>query len=558
MAYDIMPGVDETYNFPLPVQKAFIKTIKEGDNRMQAAIIEGSLNEYKRPGVYPVANNSVTDRPVSTYGTLDVTNPTGGRTLQVFTTAEISPRIFTRFAYQDNWQPWVRSDGLGGYKGLVSANTDMNDLTDDGVYGVAGGASGFDAMNFKNLPVKSAGILEAARLGIACLQRYTTLPGSLVDLPEVYVRRVNVSKNFAGPWANITTHGVDVGRLQLRKQFLLQDLSARKGGRIGLDGKAAIALRFDDAPTEFENIALPLLKKYQMPFTRVTTSKAIYTVSHPDGIFDRMQAYSLENGGEVWNHGEDHNELNGYDDVERKVVQALGTLQSSMPKLKIDCFSSPGDGYNWNGHFPVTSINAFTDNYTGQVVANYHAISSGYFDGGLYRPLDGVVRDGLRAFSADGGSVQYMRNVIDRNISNGSGSVFMYHANKMNAEILEDTLKYLSEKRASGELEVLTVSGLSFADYLSSARRNYFTVSTGSSVGVNLPEINRRLGIPGSTMMVSFKSTESSVVVSINGSDRTVQPVNGYFATHFTIPTDATSLKVDIKAAVTEARLVHV
>lgn len=557
MAYDIVPGVDENNLFPTPVQAAINKAYREGNNRMQAAVTSGSLNDITRPGVYPIASDTVNDRPVNTYGTLDVSAPTGGRSLQTFTTTEVKPRLFCRFAYQNNWQSWVRLDSVSTVKGLQPHGTDLNTLIEDGTYAIAA-TSGDVFTQFKNTPVNLPGILEVSRLGIAAVQKYTSLSGDNVNIPKFYTRRINVSGNFYGQWVQTDVQGIEPGKLIVTKKMLLDGLSARKGGAIGLNGKAAIALRFDDAPNEFESIVLPLLQKYALPFTRVTTSSAVYSDPLPDGVFTRMQEYSLNYGGEVWNHGLDHNDLSGYADVQNKIIKPLNDLRAAMPKLSIDCFSSPGDNFAWNGHFPVTSVAAFTDNYTGQTIFGSHAITSGYLDSGLYRPLDGIVRDGLRAFSVDSSDIVYAKNVINKNITEGTGSVFMYHANKVSPSVLEQTFAYIAQKRDEGTLEALTVSGLSFADYGKSYRRNMIKMISSTKFGEQFSELNRRMDLPGATMRLSFKAAVGSYTIIINGFSRTLNSTSGTYHAFFTIPKDATTLSITSTTPYTEAELYFV
>lgn len=559
MAYDIIPGVDENNLFPQPVLKALNDHFRDGDNRMQLPVLTGSLNDIRRSGVYPIASDSVTDRPVESFGTLDVSQPTGGRTIQSFTTTETRPRTFTRLLYQSTWFAWVRTDVSALTKGLQPRGTDLNLLTEDGTYGIAA-ISGDVNSNFLNTPVNIPGTLEVSRVNAAVVQTYTTLSGDSTNITKVFVRRINASQNFIGPWTQTDSQGIDAGKLIVRKKMLLDNLSARKGGTIGLNGKGAVALRFDDAHEDFESKVLPLLRKYGLPFTRVTTSESFSGVPLPTGVFDRMQNYCVELGGEVWNHGADHNDLNGYPDVQLKIIKPLNDLNVAMPKLYIDCFSPPGNNYKWNGHFPVTSIEAFSDNYTGQTIYGMHAITSGYLEGGFYRPLDGIPRDGLRPFSWDVIDLAYLKSITNKNIAEGTGSVFMCHANQISAELLEQSMAYIAQKREEGVLEVLTVSGMSFADVSKPYRRNMLRNgnTSGSKFNESFGEIRRRMDLAGSTMCLSFSAAPGNYTLSIDGVARTLSSTTGKYRTCFTIPKDGNTLSIISTTAYTNAEMYFV
>src|SRR5699024_6341171 len=94
-------------------------------------------------------------------------------------------------------------------------------------------------------------------------------------VPQIWVRRL--SNGTWDEWVQIGAAPEPSGNGMgaLRRDLLQQGLRARKGGTIGTNGKAVVALRFDDAAGDFNRDVLPLLVERDLPFTRVTTTDRV-------------------------------------------------------------------------------------------------------------------------------------------------------------------------------------------------------------------------------------------------------------------------------------------
>lgn len=349
-----------------------------------------------------------------------------------------------------------------------------------------------------------------------------------------------------------------------RREILRQGLLARKGGKIGTSGKGVIALRFDDAPAEFREKALPLLKELALPFARVTTSASIHDDVIDPAEFPLMQTYCLENGGEVWNHGADHKETTG-EAAEANLIGALAQLREAMPLLPIDCFAPPGGGVSYDGNMPSkTAENWATE--IGHILLSHHALVSGYFPNSYYRPLDGVLRDSQNHYSVDAYNYDRVKQLVDRARDWHTGVVLMWHMNnpgtegKMSLEDFEAALRYIAAQRDAGNILVLTKSGLGVADASTSWRDDLLATHEGEqafSERIIYPQYRQQ--VPGSTRELTATVTGSpgaTVTSSIAGMSRehTIPGGGTLMLRHLvTIPTDVDStLTVSINAPCTD------
>lgn len=359
----------------------------------------------------------------------------------------------------------------------------------------------------------------------------------------------------------------------VRRDLLVQGLTARKGGRIGTAGRGVISLRFDDAPTAFVAKVLPLLRERALPFTRVTTSDSIASTSETvtDTDLATMQTYSIQDGGEVWNHGRDHANAVGQDAIHENLIGALGKLREKMPRIPVDCFAPPGgSSISYNGHMPSNSISTFADTFAGRLLTAHHAIVSGYLPDTYYRPLDGIPRDGQIHYSCDAYTASQAKTLIDRARDWRVGVVMMWHAHNLDASgsmstaVLAEVLDYLVAQRDAGNILVLTISGAACADKTSDQRDDLLTVHAGASLSQSITYPQYRQGVQGSTreLLATVTGTPGQTVTSVVGeSSRThTIPASGVLELRHvaTIPTDVTALTVSIDAAVTGARLLPV
>lgn len=512
------------------------------------------------PGLYRVTNSTIAttlELPVARPGIIENANvlTTGARTqrFQALGLAGAGTRVFYRDQISNTWSPWreVQLDVV--YKGVLPANSDLNDVRTDGIYGAAAGVT-------KNRPVPLNGIVEVMSVGIGVMQRYTTVNA----VPEVWMRRGQSDGSRWYDWVRLDVGGVDFGDVggSSGHDLLKQGILARKGGRIGTEGLGVIALRFDDAPAEFVDKVLPLLEERGLPFTRVTTSESVNGVDLPAGTFDDMQDYSIQFGGEVWNHGRTHGESTGAA-LEAEISGALDTLRAAMPRLPIDCFAPPGGSISWDGYMPSNNVENYTDTVAGRMIMDLHGLVTGYFLDSYYWPLDGIMRDGQMHYSVDAYTADRGKELIDRSRDWRVGIVMMWHAHNldttgnMTTAALEEVLDYLAEQRAAGNVLALTVSGLASADASSAYRRDPLQTHSGSnwSESFTYPQFRRELIGSTRELTATVTGTAGGTVTSKVGESTKTHtiPASGTLELRHpaTIPVDVTALSVSISGGTT-------
>lgn len=374
--------------------------------------------------------------------------------------------------------------------------------------------------------------------------------------------------NIWGPWSKTGSAATGGSSAPVRRELLQQGLRARKGGRIGTGGKGVIALRFDDYHQEFREKVLPLLKERGLPFTRVSTAKTIHDEVIPESELTAMQTYSLDAGGEVWNHGMTHDDASGDAAIATELIGSLAELRSKLPRLPIDCFAPPGGAVTYGGYMPSNKISNYAETAAGQQLIGHHALVTGYFRDSYYWPLDGELKDGLTHYSADTFSLSRATQYIGWARDWRVGIVLMWHSRpfdtpgKMTLADFTAFLDALAAARDAGEVEVLTVSGMAVADKGTAARDDVLTThSTSSSFSESVKYPQYRKGICGSTRILTATVTGAvgTVVTSTVGeSSKTTEiPAGGALKLWHpaTIPTDATSLSVTIDKPCTDVHL---
>lgn len=459
-----------------------------------------------------------------------------------------NPVTYQREKFGANAQ-WTQWQSISPFNAVMTSG-DLDTVTSPGSYPIANTA-------IANMPSTAYGTLEVSQPTMnRYLQRYTTFENP----PRVYSRTRYSGQQWSS-WANTSGFGsVDASQPMTRKAMLVQELKARKGGRIGVGDKAVVCLRFDDAPQEFVDIALPLLTELRLPFSRVTTTESIGDVVIDPAVFPAMQDYCIRYGGEVWNHGRTHMGATGYDTIRAETIEPLYVLRERMPRIPIDCYAPPGMGSTFDGHMSSDAPENWFNSIAGMELHSHHAIASGYMDSSLYRQLDGVVRDGQRHWSCDGWTLSRAKSFIKTLQDERLGACLMWHANKVSADF-EAILQFIAAERDAARLVVLTNTGLECADASTTYRRNLLKgvpsaafehVWTGYDVeclqgyrGATVELVCEITGMAGQTITTNICGVEIAHTL-VEGA-QTIRQVA-------TIPLDATEIRFSCTGNVTSAK----
>lgn len=287
--------------------------------------------------------------------------------------------------------------------------------------------------------------------------------------------------------AAMQTSGYDL-RNSFKPQLLLEQARMAKGGVIGTNGKPVIALRFDDGQDAFRTTVYPLLTARGLPCSHALISE-FSSQSWGSGTTwaDVLDWY--KNGVEIWCHGKDHKDYQGFSGLYANIVTAKETIEAQG--IKVQGWALPGVTPVYNTA-PYNTLNSIDDyeSETGRLLMNNYALTEAYAGGknrflpnGRYHGLDHVtVSDGISLVDAQG--------IVDVCIKEKLGRELMIHpANLGKAGMLSiadftTLLDYIVAKWEAGDIEVLTPSGLCFADSTTAQRLDL--IKDGSFEGITV------------------------------------------------------------------------
>lgn len=258
----------------------------------------------------------------------------------------------------------------------------------------------------------------------------------------------------------------------------------RRGGKIGTNGVAAVALRFDHHLPNFKTKILPLLKQYRLPWGQMLNSARV--ADGTEGMtYAQIAAECYSSGGEVWNHGYSHADMPDKATADREVAQGFKDLTAGLPGLCIDGWAGPGQA-NMMGMEGSDTPEKFWGTYPGRLVMARHAFVRGYYPG-VYQPLTGSTLTGSPHVTMDTLDDTYVSGIVRGAVSAKSGVTLMLHPNYldttgyMTTAQLGKILADLAARRDAGELLVLSPTAILLADSSSDYRRDLLTTGGAGS-----------------------------------------------------------------------------
>ncbi len=259
---------------------------------------------------------------------------------------------------------------------------------------------------------------------------------------------------------------------------LLEKERMSKGGVIGTAGRGVVALRFDDYQNIFGEKIYPLLEARGLPSSMVLISR--FSTSHKWGMgttWDDIKEWN-QNGVEIWSHGTDHNDYNkdGDSGLYSQIVTSKEEIEAQ--DIKVVGWALPGvkpstKNLPYNGLKKPEDYNS----PTGRLLMDTYALTEAYaYKPSRILPMD--VYHGANHITVSDGEETLSSSIeaIDVAIKNKSGIELMCHAGNlgepgnMTFEEYETLLDYIKTQWDNGSIEVLTPSGMFFADPNSSNR----------------------------------------------------------------------------------------
>jgi len=265
-------------------------------------------------------------------------------------------------------------------------------------------------------------------------------------------------------------------------RVLAQEAAAARGFTIGTNGKAVVAFREDHWLDEFRTKVISLLQARSIPFGLAHLTN--FSVGGDGGSMNTTWADVFawhKRGGEVWSHGSNHKDPtpDGYAGLIREIVGTKTEIESHF--IKCQGWMQPGiseqltDEVPYDGMFADEST---INSQTGRLLMSTHAHIEGDI-GGYFRSLPTGVQYGLGHYTIDSvTSLATLTALVEEAEDNKSGIEFMLHASmlddatRITTAILTSFLDYLVTEWDAGRIEILTPSGLYYADPYSTYRKN--------------------------------------------------------------------------------------
>lgn len=446
------------------------------------------LFTFADEGIYYVANPAtMVNWPAQLSGVgghVQFINTAGVKAITIWSYGVVAGtyNTYTNSVGSNTFVPWRRTDSE--YQGRLSPGADALDLTlPDGDHQIR---SNTDAAAITNLPIALPGILRRVSMPQVGLGvRFVFFYAQGASSGGVYFNWTNTtvgSHTWVG-WQKMSTKAdVDavaatVQPIGLNQAVLQDEFTRRRGGKIGTNPKAVVALRFDDPINGLINTGIPdLLADLGIPASAAHCSGSF---TAPDlialsdlGTWDTVKGWALGQGIEVWHHGGNHQDASGVGNLTAQIVTSLATLKASLPDLEVNKWMQPGvGGTNYDGFAFTDKAELFYEHTAGKLIASGHAISSGQIPG-LLRQLDGKPRNGLLHTMVDSpAKLAAVYDHIDAAIEDAAGLCIMVHPNNLDkvgdystSDDFKDLLQHLADLRDAGSIEILTVSGLLCAD----------------------------------------------------------------------------------------------
>lgn len=245
-----------------------------------------------------------------------------------------------------------------------------------------------------------------------------------------------------------------------------------KGGMIGTAGKGVVSLRFDDYQNAFRDKIYPLLVARGLPCSMSLISRFDTAQSWGIGTtWDDIRDWN-RNGVEMWSHGTDHKDYSpyGYKGLYDQIVTSKAEIEAQ--DIKVAGWTLPGDAPTTR-NLPYNGLTkpGDYDSTVGRLLMDTYALTEAY----AYLPqrvLPMYIYHGLNHITAsDGGeTLDSSKDAIDKAVKNKSGIEIMCHSGNLdkpgNMTLADFTslLDYIKTQWDNGSIEVLTPSGLCFAD----------------------------------------------------------------------------------------------
>lgn len=240
-----------------------------------------------------------------------------------------------------------------------------------------------------------------------------------------------------------------------------------KYGTVGTSGKAVVALRFDHMLDPFLTTVQPLLVARALPFSIGVVTRSVGNLSagyEPTATtWATIKSSILAVGGEIWSHSCTHGDgVSLYDEIvtSKAEIEAQG--------IRVIGWQQPGGPATYGpAHTTVDAM----DDEAGRLIRDTYGLYESSITGTNLRTIPTFGCWGYNHVTVDLLTLTAVKGWIDQAVQYGVGLELMLHpgyldrtGGYMTTANYTAVLDYLVTLRDAGSLEVLTASGLAFAD----------------------------------------------------------------------------------------------
>lgn len=250
----------------------------------------------------------------------------------------------------------------------------------------------------------------------------------------------------------------------------VDEIRRGKGGVVGTNGRAVVALRVDHQLDAFIAKVQPIFKSRALPYGIGIVTRS---VGNPSATYEPtvatwadIRSLILNEGGEIWCHSATHSNGSSFHD---EIVTSKAEIESRG--IKVMGWQQPGGPATYE-HHSIASM----DDLPGRLIRATYGLYESYMPGTAFRNLPTNGSWGFDHVTIDTMSLTAAKAVVDNAITYGLGVEIMLHPLNFDRPGYTTTanfaafIDYLVAKQDAGLLEVLTPSGLAFADPGSSRR----------------------------------------------------------------------------------------
>ncbi|PRB69528.1 hypothetical protein [Arthrobacter sp. MYb213] len=306
------------------------------------------------------------------------------------------------------------------------------------------------------------------------VHKLTLLPYAQGELPRQFVKSFT-QEGVLSDWvedsqAPLLSAAYPFGH---KRGLMRQESKLRRGGRVGTSGATPVALSFDHGFANFRDFVLPHLKRLGLPCSVAVNTSTLGSGESLGVSYAELQAYSLNSGVELCHHSRDHGDvgfaLTNTTALRDKILGPIQLIEDGCPECVADAYIMPGvSGTQYQGFNAGVPYKNWWEHPAGRIIIDNFPVVTGILPGQgvpmLGEPVDGVGRIGWDSSSW----ATETRNRIQSLSGTGLGTHIYMHPSFINNGITDAAvvtmLEWLAEQRDAGQIEVLTVSGFSWAD----------------------------------------------------------------------------------------------